>query len=255
MTRGAIETKADKLLEYVYTLGEVHSSSVADALGITIDQVEEWAKPLEESQLLGIKYSPVYGMILYSTPLSEAEMSKKLAEFKERKDALNVEEAGLEKAYLKWKEWLLPLEDRLDDLEDGYEEKLKEIESKKSKEGAGMMLDNLKDIHAKIEVFERELSRLREQKNSLNKTIDKFKKDLLATEKRAQEAGKIKSLGRFFDFLAKSERDALDTKKAEDQFIAQINDLKNRIDAIAPKVQATHKKVHRHGLFGFLRRT
>jgi transposase len=61
-----IKTKADLLLEKVDELGKISLKEAAKILHVSVEQIDEWAKTLEEHGLVEIEYAPIHGMIIYS---------------------------------------------------------------------------------------------------------------------------------------------------------------------------------------------
>jgi len=56
---GIIETNIDKLISIVENKGSVTIISLAQELGVSPDQIEEWAKILEERGMIEIEYPPI----------------------------------------------------------------------------------------------------------------------------------------------------------------------------------------------------
>lgn len=241
MKKDIIETKVDELVDYVYTKGEVTSSTAADALGLTLEQIEEWARPLEENDLIRIKYSPLHGMILVSKPLSEKELTNKLNEFKIRKEELKRERQRLESAFIKYAEILPELDYDMKEIERRYREKMGEAKTLSKKEFVPLFND-LKVLHEKLESYEKELAQLQSDKKDLARTVDEFKRDVMTVDKKASTVAQSKALGAFYDYLAKADKSLLETKKKEEKFIAQVNSLRRRVDELLPQVELTHKR-------------
>ena len=241
MKKDTIETKVDELVDYVYTKGEVTSTTAADALGLSLEQIEEWAKPLEESDMIRIKYSPLHGMVLVSKPLSEKELVNKLNEFKIRKEELKKEQQRLEGAFLKYAEQLPELDYDMKEMERRYREKMGEAKTMTKKEFVPLFND-MKLFHEKLESYEKELSGLQNDKKELGRSVDEFKKDVLTIDKKASLVAKSKALGTFYDYLAKADKDQIETKKKEEKFIAQVTALRRRVDELLPQVELTHKR-------------
>ncbi len=241
MKKNTIETKVDELVDYIYTKGEVTGATAADALGLSLDQIEEWAKPLEESDMIRIKYSPLHGMILVSKPLSEKELVTKLNEFKIRKEELKKEQQRLESAFLKYAEEVPELDYDMKEIERRYGEKMGEARTKTKKEFVPLFND-LKLLHEKLSSYEKELSEVQAEKKDLEHSVDEFKKDVLTIDKKASLVAKSKALGTFYDYLSKADKDQLETKKKEEKFIAQVTTLRRRVDELLPQVELTHKR-------------
>jgi len=250
MKKDTIETKVDELVDYVYTKGEVTSSTAADALGLTLEQIEEWAKPLEESDLIRIKYSPLHGMILVSKPLSEKELTTKLNEFKIRKEELKREQQRLESAFIKYAEELPELDYEMKEIERRYKEKMGEAKTMTKKEFVPLFND-LKALHEKLEAYERELAEVQKDKRELEKVLDEFKKDVITVDKKAAGVAQSKALGTFYDYLSKADKSQLEAKKREEKFIAQVTSLRRRVDELLPKVELTRKKFGRQRVSRF----
>jgi len=232
--KNAIETKVDKLIEYIYACSQASTTDAAEALGVPVEQIEEWAKPLEDSEMIQITYSPIHGMMLNAKPLSDRDMKAKFNEFKDRKDELKKQDARLEKAFARYGKLLPGVERRLKELERRYD-----INSKNRKQTA-KHLEELKSLHTELAICEDELSLLQQEKSELNKTIDHFKRDIFDADKRAEE--KTKDIKAFYDFLSKAEKDLLDTKQMENRFIAQMSELRKRLDNMSPHLQAEEVK-------------
>jgi len=252
MKKDTIETKVDELVDYVYTKGEVTSTTAADALGLTLEQIEEWAKPLEESDMIRIKYSPLHGMVLVSKPLSEKELMNKLNEFKIRKEELKKEQQRLESAFVKYAEEIPELDYDMKEIERRYHEKIGEAKTMTKKEFVPLFND-MKLLHEKLESYEKELAGLQGDKKDLNRSVDEFKGDVLTIDKKASLVAKSKALGTFYDYLSKADKDQLETKKKEEKFIAQVTALRRRVDELLPQVELTHKRVTRFSLSKLLR--
>lgn len=259
MKKDTIETKVDELVDYVYTKGEVTSTTAADALGLPLDQVEEWAKPLEESDMIRTKYSPLHGMILVSRPLSEKELTNKLNEFKIRKEGLKKEQQRLESAFIKYSEQLPELDYDMKEVERRYKEKMGEAKTMSKKEFVPLFND-LKQLHEKLESYEKELDALQKDKKDLGRSVDEFKKDVLNIDKKAAFVAKSKALGKFYDYISKADKDQIETKKKEEKFIAQVTALRRRVDELLPQVELTHKRPAKFAVskllsaFGFKRK-
>ncbi len=248
-----IQTKVDQLVDYVYTKGEVSSALASQALGMTIEQVEEWARPLENSELIRIKYSPLQGMVLVSKPLSDKELNAKLNEFKAKKEELNRDKERLEAAFSKYEEELPDMKFDLDEIEKKYKEKLGGIKSDEDKTGMTRLFSNLKALHGKVETYDEEIKQLEKDKKEVADSLDDFKKDVLTIDKKAEMVAKTKALGTFYDYLAKADKDLLEAKRREDKFIAQVSALKEKVEELLPQVELTHKKMHRSGLSSILK--
>jgi chromosome segregation ATPase len=249
-----IETKVDKLVEYIFAKGEVSSSAAADTLDIPIEMVEEWAKPLEESDIIQIKYSPLHGMILVSKPVSKKEFTAKLVDFKNRKEELKREEKRTEKAFVRYGEELPELYRDLKEMEGRYSQKTKEAKTEKSQKEIARLLNDLSILHNKLKDYERQLDGLQSEKNEVSKIIDDFKKDLNALEKKAALSSESKDLGAFYDFLAKAENDLMVLKKKENKFIEEVSLLRRKTDELLPKVQLSHKEMRRKNIFNIFKK-
>jgi hypothetical protein len=79
-------------------------------------------------------------------------------------------------------------------------------------------------------------------KKDLGRSVDEFKKDVLTIDKKASLVAKSKALGTFYDYLAKADKDQIETKKKEEKFIAQVTTLRRRVDELLPQVDLTHKR-------------
>ena len=242
MKKDTIETKVDKLVEYVNMRGEVPIALAAEALQLPVEQVEEWAKPLEENEMIKIKYSPLHGMILVSNTISKKELGTKLWQFKDREKELKKAQEGLEAAFDKYNDALPELEFNINEVKKKYAAKLKEVKTGKSKKPVGHIVDELQSIRQDLEGYEKELNSLQKEKQELNRTIDNFKKDLLTVEKRSGAGKPSKELGTFYEFLSKAEDDLIKVKKKEEKFIGEVVGLKSGVDDLIPKVQPSHKK-------------
>jgi len=252
MKKDTIETKVDELVDYVYTKGEVTSTTAADALGLTLEQIEEWAKPLEESEMIRIKYSPLHGMVLVSKPLSEKELTNKLNEFKIRKEELKKEQQRLGSAFVKYAEEIPELDYDMKEIERRYREKIGEAKTMTKKEFVPLFND-LKLLHEKLESYEKELAELQGDKKDLGRSVDDFKKDVLTIDKKASLVAKSKALGTFYDYLSKADKDQLETKRKEEKFIAQVTSLRRRVDELLPQVELTHKRAVKFRFSSLLR--
>jgi len=248
MKKDIIETKVDKLLDYINMRGEVTSVIASEALDIPLEQIEEWAKPLEDSEMIKIKYSPLQGMILVSNLVSAKELKTKVGEFKNRKEELKKVQEKLEGAFAKYEGILPELDYEIKEISKGYAQKLKEAKSGKAKGDRERVLKELEFMRERLESHEKELSALQGEKNELNRLIDTFKKDLLSVDKRSKAAPKSKEMGGFYEFLSKSEKDMIDAKKNEEKFIHQVIELKKKVESLVPEVQTGRRKAKRAGL-------
>jgi hypothetical protein len=104
------------------------------------------------------------------------------------------------------------------------------------------LFNDLKLLHEKLESYEKELSGLQGDKKDLGHSVDEFKKDVLTIDKKATMVAKSKALGTFYDYLAKADKDQIETKKKEEKFIAQVTSLRRRVDELLPQVELTHKR-------------
>jgi len=241
----AIETNVDKLIEYISACNETSSSQAAAALGVSIDQIEEWAKPLEESDLIAIKYSPIHGMVMSPKNISSEELNQKTNEFKARKEKLAKEERKLERIFSSYSKKLPKLKLEMKRIEKKYAARVKEAQAEQSPEEMDAILSDLNAVHEALKLYEKELDELQKEKNNLSKSIDEFQKDVLVLEKKAKLASKSKSFKEFYDFLTKAEKDAIEARKEEKKFINDVLLLREKTDALLPQVQGAHQTAHK----------
>lgn len=253
MKREVIETKADELVKYIYAKGEVVSALASEELNIPLDQIEEWAVPLEENNLIRVRYSPIHGMILVSRPISGKELDFKISDFKGRKEELKKQAKSLEKSFNSYSETLSDLAYNLKELEKAHDKEYADARGKKSKESAAKTLKELNVLHIKLQAYERELEELNAQKAEVTGAIDAFKKEALNVEKRAKEAEKSDMFGDFYRFLSEVERQAIKAKKSEDKFIEKTAGLRKRVDRLMPQAHMKYRVLHKKTLLDMLK--
>jgi chromosome segregation ATPase len=253
MKKDVIETKADQLVEYIYAKGEVVSAIASEELNIPLDQIEEWAVPLEENHLIRVRYSPIHGMILISRPIGEKELDFKVSSFKGRRNDLKSQSKKLERMLAEQSEIIPELNYNLKELEKAYEKKLKEAKGKKSRDDAAKLLKELNIFHVKLQAYEEELEELGEEKAELNKTIDEFKKEVVNVDMRVKAAEKSNMFGDYYRFLSDVERRAVKTKKTEDKFAEKTNGLRKRVNHLMPQVHMKYKELHKKSVLDSLK--
>ena len=93
-----VHTNVDRLVEYVYLKQRVSSGEAGKALGLPVEQVEEWAKTLEDHGIFELNYDLFQGMMLNANPLGGEELVKKLEEIEQRRTVLSKQASELSKA-------------------------------------------------------------------------------------------------------------------------------------------------------------
>lgn len=92
-----IETGADTLLSFLEEKTKWPASKIADDLGVPEKTVKKWAKALEKSGLVEIKYSAIRGMVLeYSSDKSYEELNQGRSELALQADELEIEAEEVE---------------------------------------------------------------------------------------------------------------------------------------------------------------
>lgn len=92
-----IETGADTLLSFLEEKTKWPASKIAKDLGVPEDTVKKWAKALEKSGLVEIKYSALKGMVLeYSSDKSYEELNEGRSELSLQADEIQIEAEEIE---------------------------------------------------------------------------------------------------------------------------------------------------------------
>jgi predicted transcriptional regulator len=92
-----IETGADTLLSFLEEKTKWPVSKIADDLGVPEETVKKWAKALEKSGLVDIKYSAIKGMVLeYSSDKSYEELNQGRSELALEADEIEIEAEEVE---------------------------------------------------------------------------------------------------------------------------------------------------------------
>ena len=92
-----IETGADTLLNFLDQKNKWPVSKIADEMGVPEKTVKAWAKALEKSGLVEIKYSAIKGMVLeYSSEKSYEELSEGSSEVAIEADEIEIEAEEVE---------------------------------------------------------------------------------------------------------------------------------------------------------------
>jgi Mn-dependent DtxR family transcriptional regulator len=92
-----IETGADTLLSFLEEKSKWPVSRIADDLGVPEDTVKKWAKALEKSGLVEIKYSAIKGMVLeYSSEKSYEELNEGRSQLPLETEELEIEAEKVE---------------------------------------------------------------------------------------------------------------------------------------------------------------
>ena len=92
-----IETGADTLLSFLEEKTKWPVSKIAEDLGVPEKTVKGWAKALEKSGLVDIKYSAIKGMVLeYSSDKTYAELNEGRSELSLEADEIEIEAESIE---------------------------------------------------------------------------------------------------------------------------------------------------------------
>lgn len=92
-----IETGADTLLSFLEEKTKWPVSKIADEMGVPNKTVKKWAKALEKSGLVEIKYSAIKGMVLeYASDKTYEELNKGRSELALEADELEIEAEEVE---------------------------------------------------------------------------------------------------------------------------------------------------------------
>ena len=94
-----IETGADTLLDFLEEKSRYSVSQISEDLGIPEDQVEKWARALENSGLVEIDYSAIKGMVLeYASDKSVDELNQGRHELSLETDTVEINVEDIEEA-------------------------------------------------------------------------------------------------------------------------------------------------------------
>ena len=95
-----IETGADTLLDFLEKKSRYSVSQISEDLGIPEEQVEKWARALENSGLLEIDYSAIKGMVLeYASDKSVDELNRGRHELSLEADTVEINVEDIEEAH------------------------------------------------------------------------------------------------------------------------------------------------------------
>lgn len=95
-----IETGADTLLDFLEEKSRYSVSQISEDLGIPEDQVEKWARALENSGLVEIDYSAIKGMVLeYASDKSVDELNQGRHELSLETDTVEINVEDIEEAH------------------------------------------------------------------------------------------------------------------------------------------------------------
>lgn len=95
-----IETGADTLLDFLEKKSRYSVSQISEDLGIPEEQVEKWARALENSGLVEIDYSAIKGMVLeYASDKSVDELNRGRHELSLEADTVEINVEDIEEAH------------------------------------------------------------------------------------------------------------------------------------------------------------
>lgn len=213
-----IKTPADMLLEYLKTYGSVKSTTAAKDLGLTVEQVEEWADVLEEHNLVDVNYSPMNGMVIKSKIVGLKKDHIKMR----AKEAVKTKESP--------KRRLSKLFERLRKRPGVARLKKEQVEA-----SAEEISTKYKEAAGKLETMRgmREALELKKQKEELRRKVEELAK---VKEEIARAPPEEVKKVRFFDFIKKTEKKTKEVKKEADEFTRHIEELE--------RAMSKHKETH-----------
>lgn len=244
-----IETGADTLLSFLEEKTKWPVSKIADDLGVPEDTVKRWAKALEKSGLVDIKYSAIKGMVLeYSSDKSYEELNEGRSQLALETDEIEIEAEEVEE--------IEEVEKEGEITETVHEESEEDQESSKEKEKADKSTreDNeeeiMKDKDEKPE--EKDRSRSIDSHDEIKrKGFDKAKVEDNGEESSRKKLGGIETEeedDKEDDVSQLSEEEGKEKlknelEKLENQENKDENSEKQKVKAKKAKIKKNKKKV------------
>lgn len=219
-----IKTPVDMLLDYLKKVKETRSDQAAKALGLTVEQIEEWADVLEEHDLAEIGYSPLKGMIIsVKTPAKVEGEEEVKEEVKEKfKAPIKVKRAPGRR--------FSKLFERL-----RKRPAVAKLKTKKVEKFHVHITDRYNKAAAKLNNLKatKEIIELKKKKEELSKQVQELTRQVKEISRASPEEVKKP---RFFDYVRETEKQAKKLKEEADTFADQIESLE--------KTMIEHRKKH-----------
>lgn len=207
-----IETPVDKLVILAKQKRGITVVDAARLLGISEQQVEEWTRILEEHGMLKLEFPVVGQPKIIPAAFSEARLTKKVEEFKERKAQIEM----LAETYLeKSKESEKQINMKFVPVEEELYSKLKDLE------GNIKYLNVLKKVERKM----------KDEISDFEKEKDKILKESGDAEKKTSEImKKIDSVKASSQDLASDVADALSEMKEQEKTTTVLSGEQRKIE-------------------------